>query len=191
MIPAWNLQGVIPPIRPGAAGSDPDRSPYKVPLHVFVDGMANSAERLAIADGLLRFRNQIHELGITSGFQWLDGSFMENVEVTEGRSPRDVDVVTFFEIPAGETQASLVAKNPQLFDHAHVKSAYRVDSYWDILGVPMSAAAIQKVSYWHSMWSHRRDGIWKGFVQVDLDAGQDSLAAQAVAVTKTAFGVTP
>jgi len=191
MIPAWNLQGVIPPVRPGAAGGDPDRSPYKVPLHVFVDGMANSAERLAIADGLLQFRSQIHGLGITTGFQWLDGSFMENVEVTEGRPPRDVDVVTFFEIPAGETEASLVAKNPQLFDHAHVKSAYGVDSYWDVLGIPMSAATVQKVSYWHSMWSHRRDGIWKGFVQVDLDSGQDPLAAQAVAVTRTAFGVTP
>ncbi len=33
MIPAWNLQGVIPPIRPGLQGSDADRSPYKTPLH--------------------------------------------------------------------------------------------------------------------------------------------------------------
>jgi hypothetical protein len=190
MIPAWNLQGVIPPVRPGAAGCDPDRSPYKVPLHAFVDGMANSAERLAIAEGLLQLRRQIHGLGITTGFQWLDGSFLENVELTEGRPPRDVDVVTFFEIPAGETEASLVAKNPQLFDHTHVKNSYKVDSYWDVLGVPMSAAAIQQVAYWHSMWSHRRDGVWKGFVQVDLDAAQDPLAAQAIAATKSAFGVT-
>ncbi|WP_431050233.1 DUF6932 family protein [Roseateles sp. L2-2] len=191
MIPAWNLQGIIPPVRPGATGSDPDRSPYKVPLHVFVDGMANSAERLEIAEGLLQLRSQIHRLGITTGFQWLDGSFLENVEATEGRSPRDIDVVTFFEIPAGETETSLVAKNPQLFDHAHVKETFRVDSYWDVLGMPMSPAAIQQVAYWHSMWSHRRDGVWKGFVQVDLDAMQDPLAAQAIAATKAAFGVTP
>jgi hypothetical protein len=191
MIPAWNLQGVIPPIRPGAAGSDPDRSPYKVPLHAFVDSMANSAERLAIAEGLLQLRNQIHSLGITTGFQWLDGSFLENVEVTEGRPPRDVDVVTFFEIPAGETEASLVARNPQLFDHAYVKGTYRVDSYWDVLGIPMNSAVIQRVSYWHSMWSHRRDGVWKGFVQVDLDPAQDPLASRAIADTKAAFGVTP
>lgn len=188
MIPAWNLQGTIPPVRPGVAGTDPDRSPYKVPLHAFVDRMANSLERVSIAEGLLQFRRQIHGLGITHGFQWLDGSFLEHVEVTEGRAPQDVDVVTFFEVPAGETEATLVAKNPRLFDHALVKRAYKVDSYWDVLGMPMSAVTIQRVSYWYSMWSHRRDGVWKGFVQVDLDPMQDPFAAQAIAASKAVLG---
>lgn len=191
MIPAWNLQGVIPPVRPGAHGHDPDRSPYKSPLHTFVDAMGTSAARLEIIDGLLKFRDEIYKIGITAGFQWLNGSFSENVESTENRDPRDVDVVTFLQIPAGEDEASIFAKNPQLFDHDYVKKTYRVDSYWEILGKPMEALSIQQVSYWYSMWSHRRDGMWKGFVQVELASAQDILAVQALGHARAGLGVAP
>lgn len=54
--------------------------------------------------------------------------------------------------------------------------------------MPMSAVTIQRVSYWYSMWSHRRDGVWKGFVQVDLDPMQDPFAAQAIAASKAVLG---
>lgn len=191
MIPAWDLQGVIPPIRPGAEGHDSDRSPYKSSLQTFVDLMGTSPVRLDIIEGLLKFRNEVHKLGITAGFQWLNGSFSENVESTEGRAPRDVDVVTFFRLPAGEDQASIVAKNPQLFDHEYVRRTYCVDGYWDVLGMPMEALSVQRVSYWYSMWSHRRDGTWKGFVQVNLDNTEDALAMQALAKARIELGVVP
>ncbi len=100
-IPAWNSAGVLPPIRPNAPGSSPDRSPYVVDLAVLVDRFATSTERMAILDGLLRFRAALHAAGITSGFQWLDGSFLEQVEALEGRAPRDIDVVTFLALPQG------------------------------------------------------------------------------------------
>lgn len=189
MIPAWNLQGVIPPVRPGAQGHDSDRSPYKSPLHTFVDVMGTSLARLEIIEGLLNFRSEIHRLGIRTGFQWLNGSFSENVETTEGRDPRDVDVVTFFDIPVGESQASIFEKNPQIFDHDYVKRTYRVDSYWEVLGVPIDAMSVQQISYWYSMWSHRRDGTWKGFVQVDLANAQDPLAMQALVQARAGLGV--
>ncbi|MBB1594225.1 hypothetical protein A9973_09080 [Achromobacter sp. UMC46] len=92
------------------------------------------------------------------------------------------------QLPPGEDEASLFAKNPPLFDHGYVKEAYRVDSYWEVLGVPMEAQSIQRVSYWHSMWSHRRDGMWKGFVQVDLESTQDPVAAQVLAQVRADFG---
>jgi hypothetical protein len=72
MIPNWNLQGVIPPTRPGVQGHDPDRSPYLATLHAFVSAMGTSPARLKIIDGLLQFRNEIHKLGVKSGFQWLN-----------------------------------------------------------------------------------------------------------------------
>lgn len=84
-IPAWNSAGVLPPIRPNAPGSSPDRSPYVVDLAVLFDRFTTSPERMAILDGLLRFRADLHAAGITSGFQWLDGSFLEQVEALEGR----------------------------------------------------------------------------------------------------------
>ncbi len=67
MIPNWNLQGVIPPTRPGVQGHDPDRSPYLATLHAFVSAMGTSPARLKIIDGLLQFRNEIHKLGVKSG----------------------------------------------------------------------------------------------------------------------------
>ena len=188
MIPAWNLQGVIPPIRPGMLGHDLDRSPYPSELNSLVDMMGKSAARLEIINGLLQFRNDIHDLGISSGFQWLDGSFSENVEHTEKRGPRDIDVVTFLQLAPGEDEASICSKNPKLFDRAFIKSSYLVDSYWCFLGCPLDAPSIQLISYWYSLWSHRRDGMWKGFVQVDLDRSQDSNALQAMLKAKAEIG---
>ena len=191
MIPTWNLQGVIPPTRPGVQGHDPDRSPYLSTLHAFISAMGTSPARLEIIEGLLKFRTEIHKLGVKSGFQWLNGSFSENVEDTEARDPRDVDVVTFLQIPKGENNASIVRKNPELFDSDYVKQMYRVDSNWQILGEPMEASSVRWISYWYSMWSHRRDGLWKGFVQLDLDSAQDPAALQLLTQAQADLGVVP
>jgi hypothetical protein len=37
------------------------------------------------------------------------------------------------------------------------------------------------VAYWYSMWSHRRDGMWKGFVQIDLSPSEDTPALAILA----------
>lgn len=172
-IPAWSSAGVLPPIRPSAPGNSPDRSPYAVELAAMVDRFSTSPERMAILDGLLRFRADLHEAGITSGFQWLDGSFLEQVEALEGRAPRDMDVVTFLDLPPGQDQRSLVQHYGMLFDQKHVKTTYDMDAYFVVLGQPLDMGSVRRVSYWYSLWSHRRDGLWKGFVQIDLDPSQD------------------
>jgi hypothetical protein len=174
VLPRWNGVGVLPPVRPGMPGHSPERSPYQVPLAAFVDQFATSPERMAILDGLLRFREKLHELGIVSGFQWLDGSFLEQIELLESRPPRDMDVVTFFDMPIGENQRSLFQKAGQLFDRKHLKASYAVDGYFSVLGQPVDARQVQSITYWYSMWSHRRDGLWKGFAQVDLNPFQDT-----------------
>jgi hypothetical protein len=139
-----------------------------------VDSFSISPERMAILDGLLRFRADLHQAGIVSGFQWLDGSFLEQVEMLEGRPPRDMDVVTFFEMPSGQDQRSLIQRHGVLFDQKQVKATYAMDAYVVVLGQPADQWLVKYVSYWYSMWSHRRDGLWKGFVQVDLDPAQDA-----------------
>jgi hypothetical protein len=175
-IPTWNNDGVLPPIRPNVSGNDADRSPYRVELFALIEHFASSPERLSILDGLLRFRADLHQAGIVSGFQWLDGSFMERIEVLESRAPRDMDVVTFFRIPEGHDQHSLVRDHGRLFDRKHVKETYAIDAYVCILGKPLDEKSVKQVSYWYSMWSHRRNGLWKGFIQVDLDPAQDTPA---------------
>lgn len=137
------------------------------------DRFAISPERMAILDGLLRFRADLHAAGVTSGFQWLDGSFLEQVEALEGRAPRDMDVVTFLDLPRGQDQQSLAVNHSNLFDQKHVKSTYAMDAYFVVLGQPTDQWQVKNIAYWYSLWSHRRDGLWKGFVQVDLDPSQD------------------
>jgi hypothetical protein len=172
-IPVWNNAGVLPPIRTSVPGNSPDRSPYSVELAMLVDRFSTSPERIAILDGLLRFRADLHQAGIVSGFQWLDGSFLEQVEVLEGRPPRDMDVVTFFEMPPVQDQRSLIQRHGALFNQKQVKMIYTMDAYFIELGCPTNQWLVKHVAYWYSMWSHRRDGLWKGFVQVDLGPAQD------------------
>ena len=80
IIPNWNAHGVLPPIAPGVAGNSANRSPYRVELTEFVSRFSDSDKRIAILNGFLRFRGELHKLGLVSGFQWIDGSFLENIE---------------------------------------------------------------------------------------------------------------
>jgi hypothetical protein len=181
MIPNWNVAGVLPPIRPGMQGHSPDRSPYKAVLADVVERFSTSPERIKILQGLLRLRAMFHGLGVVSGFQWVDGSFLEHVEALESRSPNDVDVVTYFDLPAGKSEVDLVTQDPTVFDHDYVKVTYQVDHYPLVLGKIIDEFQVRQISYWYSMWSHRRDGLWKGFIQVSLDPTEDILALQTLA----------
>lgn len=176
MIPAWNMEGVLPPVWPGEDGVSPNRSPYSSNLTEIIDTFGTSPERLAILSGLLDFRQALHALGIYEGFQWLDGSFMEDVENHQGRSPNDIDVVTYFQLPASETQQTLYRKAPRVFDAASVKLSYKVDAYYGVLGDALVEYNVRMISYWYSMWSHNRKQTWKGFVRIDLDPTQDPQA---------------
>lgn len=99
MIPDWNISAVLPPVRPGAPGHSPDRSPYVASFSQIVERFATSAERIRILQGLLSYRAALEGRGISSGFQWLDGSFLEHKEAIQAVAPNDVDVVTFFPLP--------------------------------------------------------------------------------------------
>jgi hypothetical protein len=97
-----------------------------------------------------------------------------------------MDVVTFLNLPQGLDQQSLAQRHGSLFDQKHLKAAYSMDAYFVVLGEPLNAGSIRHVSYWYSLWSHRRGGLWKGFVQVDLDPSQDG---DARAILNLAGGV--
>ena len=176
MIPDWNLAAVLPPVRPGAPGHSPDRSPYVATLSQTVQRFASSPERVRILRGLLGYRAELKARGITSGFQWLDGSFLEDKESLLGEAPKDVDVVTFFPLPAGKEETAFAPEIADLFDHEVTKAKYLVDAYPFVLGRQLEAADVRQISYWYSMWSHRRDGFWKGFVQVALSPEEDAFA---------------
>ena len=98
-IPTWTADGVLPPINASHPVS-PMRSPYVVSLTDYVLRFGDTAERRTILEGFLRYRAALHAAGLVQGFQWLDGSFLEHIELTEGRAPNDIDVVTFYRLPS-------------------------------------------------------------------------------------------
>lgn len=175
-VPTWNSLGVIDPIDL-ASPTTANRSPYRVSLLDFAIAFGTTPSRVAILQGLLSYRQALRAVGVVTGFQWLDGSFLEHVELLEHRDPGDIDVVTFYEMPLGQNQMTLRAKNPALFpqngaEQDLLKKQYHTDAYLQALAAkPVQLVA--RAAYWYSMWSHRRDLSWKGFVEVDLDGAGD------------------
>lgn len=172
--PKWTFAGVLPPIRPGKPGHDPDRSPYQTSLGEFVTQMGYTSKRLQLLEGFLNYRAELHKLGLKNGFQWIDGSFLEQIEVTEKRDPGDIDVVTFFRPPAGIDIAMALENRKDLSVKDDAKRTYFVDPYFMTLGLPLESWNTKLTSYWYSMWSHRRDGLWKGFLQIELNPASDA-----------------
>jgi len=179
-IPDWNIHGVLPPIRPGQEPVSRDRAPYRASLCEVCVRFGATRERRAILLGLIDLRARLRAIGLAPGFQWLDGSFAEHVEQLEGRPPRDVDVVTFVALGDRGRQRGLLQVDPELFDGEHVKDALHVDHYLFPTDRALDAEQAKWLGYWYSMWSHRRDDRWKGFVEValDRDPADDDLARE-------------
>lgn len=127
MIPNHTHDGVLPPFIPGATPSDTGAvAPYRTDLADFAERFAGTVERRAILSGLVAYRTALRAIGITSGFQWLDGSFVEDCEAVRGRVPKDIDLVTFSFRPKAyaDTTAwrTLVHSRPDLFDPETTKA---------------------------------------------------------------------
>lgn len=174
-VPEWDRNGVLPPINT-AQPTSMERSPYMVTLEEFVTRYSLTDDRIRIMNSFLQYRAALHGVGLSSGFQWVDGSFLENVEALEQRSPKDLDVVTFFRLPPGKTQADVLQNGPHLFDPTWVRRQFHVDGYFVSLDVGDPEYLVRGAAYWYSVWAHRRDHLWKGFVQIDLSPAEDAPA---------------
>jgi hypothetical protein len=171
-IPAWNTLGLLPPIDADSPVSS-HRSPYTVSLKDVVMRFATSAERQTVLRGFLDYRHALHQIGLQSGFQWLDGSFMEDVETLEKRPPRDMDVVTFLNMP---DDFNPPADGLSLFQQELVKIQFKVDAYLVEMNLLPPEQVVNRAAYWYSLWSHRRNQAWKGFLQIDLSPCEDAEA---------------
>lgn len=172
MIPEWNANGLLPPHNPAEPASA-ERAPYPVALLDVVMRFDSSAERRKVLAGFLDLRAALHKMGLVDGFQWLDGSFMEHIERLENRGPRDIDVVTFVNLP---TEFAPADEDLAAFEHDAVKDRFFVDSYIVELNQVSADNLVRKSAYWYSMWSHRRNQEWKGFLQIDLHPTHDEEA---------------
>jgi hypothetical protein len=194
MIPDFNHSHVLPPFL-GQSHSSASASPYEVAATELVARFATSPERIALLSGLFAYRAGLNALGFIDGFQWLDGSFVENVELFRSQAPHDIDVVTFVHPPTGKTAneiSAMMQQNPQLFNRQQCRDQFGCDTFLVRLNVP-AQRLVRETTFWHGFFSHRRgDQVWKGLLQLPLssdDVGTkmqlDNLKLGDISVTPT------
>lgn len=180
MIPSFEPNGVLPPFdgNPG----DSINSPYVSDVLTFVTRFATSPERARLLHGFLRLRARLNEIGFSEGFQWLNGSFCEDIEQTEGRAPGDIDLVTFMHFPlqvlrAGQA-AEFGAEHADLFNKQRVKDDFLCDTFWVDLDSPPTVL-IDHTKYWYGLFSHKRvTRLWKGMVELPLSCRTQNQAEE-------------
>ena len=179
VIPEFNHSHVLPPF----LGSDPtvaaEVSPYRTSLSELMKRFAHLQGRRQLLAGLFNYRADLAKLGFVRGFQWLDGSFSEDVETSQNRSPVNIDLVTFVYSPSGmasDDVLKLMNANPTLFVADLAKAAYGCDAF--VLPLDKSPENLMKrATYYFNLFSHRRgDHVWKGLLHIPLES--DDAVAQ-------------
>ena len=92
-IPTFDHNLVLPP-HLGDPTQPAHLSPCPCTILDLCERLGTTPERRVILKRFLDFRERLRTEGLTNGFQWLDGSFLEDIAVRESRPPRDLDVVT-------------------------------------------------------------------------------------------------
>jgi len=174
-IPNFDHNLVLPP-HVGNPAMLADVSPYKCTSLELCHKFATSAKRIEILKGYLLFRENLITLGLSNGFQWLDGSFLEDVETRENRPPNDLDIVTIYWGYDKSFQLNLITNFPEFADSQLSKQNFRLDHY------PFNASVSPEFTvnysrYWIQLFSHNRDAVWKGMLQIALNTSTDDTNA--------------
>ncbi|MFD2579995.1 DUF6932 family protein [Novosphingobium colocasiae] len=177
LIPPFNLNGVLPPFVGGTPGAQMAwSSPYNCTAIELVQRFfPHPATGVDYYKDCSSFVLNCVKKGIVSGFQWLDGSFTEDVEA-DGRQPNDIDVVTLAYRPES------LALNLQgwrdfvheqgnggiFFDRTRNREEFTCDTFFvDLNSVPYLVA--RQAAYWSGLFSHRRETFqWKGMLALPL-----------------------
>ncbi|MBI1220272.1 MAG: hypothetical protein GC186_17190 [Rhodobacteraceae bacterium] len=174
-IPRFAEHGALPAFIEGNPTAIIARSPYLASMYEFVERFCTSPHRAKLLQGFNEYRKHLHKAGFVSGFQWLDGSFIEDVEVTQKRNPNDIDVVTLFNRPLKyQVEPSKWVSDYEgylfkgYFDTRLMKPKFKCDTY----GVDLDAgqrALIRGTTYWFGLFSDMRGSLAKkGIVEIPL-----------------------
>ncbi len=170
-IPSFDHNNVLPP----HMGNPTDKthlSPYSCTILELCHQFSTSGQRIAILKNYITFRQRMTSLGIIIGFQWLDGSFMENIERSESREPNDLDIVTFFGGISRADQANLIKIFPEFASPVLAKNTYKLDHYAvDYTYHP--DVTVEQTRYWLQLFTHNRIGVWKGILRLPLNTPID------------------
>ena len=173
-VPSFTIHGVLPPyVGPnGPGGHLSDMSPYGASVLEVTQRFSGTAMRRTVLRDGIQHRAEMAELGVVDGFQWIDGSFVED------KIPADIDVITFFQRPRGHHLDSqirlLILSNETVLRRPGIKARLKVDAMFvDLDSTPESIVNLTR--YYGSLFSHRRgDELWKGMIRVPLDGTNDA-----------------
>lgn len=188
-LPSFDMRGLLPPFI-GADARTSDRSPYWTTMTDFASAFGTTSHRRHLLRNLISYRTLLTGEGYVGGIQFIDGSFVENVETLAGRDPGDIDVFSILNVPPKYVTApaawqadGLPFWQAEIVDRDRNKSRFNLDTYAvlfeELQAQPMSL--IGNVIYWYSLFSHQRDTFaWKGFVGLALDPIGDQAALASI-----------
>jgi hypothetical protein len=189
MIPHFDPQSCVLPPHLGDPTREDQLTPYLTTTVELCNRFATNLQRVAILRGLLRFREVSTHFGITDGFQWLDGSFIENKEARfpgpphflDVGPPNDLDVVTFFR-PSSDPAfyQGINDKFTAFVDPLESKRQYLLDHFpLDLSDTP--EMLVEGTRYWSGLFSHQRNsGVWKGMLRIELNTPMDDITARSM-----------
>lgn len=184
-LPSFDLRGLLPPFV-GADATTPDRSPYWVTMPELVGAFGTTPHRQQLLRNLIAYRALLAQGGYVGGIQFIDGSFVENVEALESRNPGDIDVFSILNAPpryltdpTAWQATGLPFWNAEVADRNLNKQRFSLDTYAVLFeerqAQPMNL--ISDIIYWYGLFSHQRDTFaWKGFAGLALDPAADQVA---------------
>lgn len=175
-IPNFDHNNVLPP-HLGNPVVPTDLSPYECSTLEFCQHFATSTERIVILKNFVSFRLKMNAHGISNGFQWIDGSFTENVEIALKRPPNDLDVVTFVRNLTSTQIVDIKSNFADFIIPSLAKANYKLDHYAVDFGYD-PLVTVEQTRYWLQLFSHNRLGVWKGMLRLELNTvshDQDAL----------------
>lgn len=181
-IPDWDERHLLPADLPPHW----EGSPYRANLTEVIARFGHTAERRRLLAGLIRYRRTLRSIGFTRGFQWIGGSFVDDVETREGRPPNDIDTFFFLHSPPGiEHELQLVtflAEHAQLFDKAYTKPNFLCDG--GILPLDgrwfahSAESHVLKIAEHAQLYSRARSNEIRGFIQLGFESLDDDRTAE-------------
>lgn len=178
-IPDFDHNHVLPPFINGDPSVSTNQSPYKCGIMEFCERFSFTKHRINILKNFVSYRIKLHEIEITEGFQYVDGSFIENKEAAAGLPPGDIDIATFYFVNSKRTQALAGVKFPEFCDRVLTKQKYEIDDLvFDIsIGVKNPYKLINYTNFITSLFSYSRRDYRKGMVEIKLNTVAEDRAA--------------
>ena len=164
-IPAFDHNHVLPP-HTGNPTNPMDVSPYECTIMEFCQHFATSPQRIVLLKSFIEFRLRMLDFKIQQGFQWIDGSFTENIEISGSRDPRDIDVVTFYMGLSTAQEKNIADSFQEFISPILSKRNYHLDHYPVNYGFRPDIT-VEATRYWIQLFSHNRDRVWKGMIKIN------------------------